>query len=256
MAFFTTHFFADTLGLCTRANVILPDRPQPGRKIPALYLLHGLSDDETIWMRRTAIERYVSQYYLAVIMPYGDRAFYTDLPNGSRYYTFISDELPRLMESYFPLSNERNDRFISGLSMGGYGAFKCAFANPDKYAAVAGMSSVCHLDWCSRDVTPLYKAIFPDGKPAEHDNIFTTSSKTAALPAADRPKVFQYCGVDDFLWKDNLDLRRHLTELGYDYTWEEGPGGHCWDNWDERIRHILKWLPLEENKVKTGAIGI
>ena len=78
----------------------------------------------------------------------------------------------------------------------------------------------------------------------------------AALPPAERPALFQYCGVDDFLWSDNLRFRDHLRALGLDPHWEEGPGGHSWGNWDERIRHVLAWLPLSENTTKTGSIGV
>ena len=74
----TIRFFADTLGKCTQCEVLLPDRPDPARPVPALYLLHGLSDDQSIWMRRTAIELYAGGLYLAVVMPNGDRSFYSD----------------------------------------------------------------------------------------------------------------------------------------------------------------------------------
>ena len=120
----TFRFFADTLGKCTQCEVLLPDRPDPARPVPALYLLHGLSDDQSIWMRRTAIELYAGGLYLAVVMPNGDRSFYSDLRDGSRYFAYATEELPRLMESYLPISRERAGRFVAGLSMGGWGAFK------------------------------------------------------------------------------------------------------------------------------------
>ena len=62
-------------------------------------------------MRRTAIELYAGGLYLAVVMPNGDRSFYSDLRDGSRYFAYLTEELPALMESYFPLSRERSGRF-------------------------------------------------------------------------------------------------------------------------------------------------
>lgn len=257
MAFLNTHFFADSLGMCTRCNVLLPDRPKAGKPIPALYLLHGLSDDETIWMRRTSLELFVNKYYLAVIMPCGDRSFYSDLPNGSRYFQYISDELPRLMEGYFPLRTDRAGRFIAGLSMGGFGTFKTAFARPDRYAAAAAMSAVCDIAWVERQRGPLFSAIYGDAPlRGSVNDLFEQAKRVAALPAAERPLLFQYCGVDDGLFADNVRLREHLRALGYAPHWVEGPGGHCWENWNTQIQNILAWLPLEENQIRTGAIGI
>ena len=51
-------------------------------------------------------------------------------------------------------------------------------------------------------------------------------------------------------------VRNRAAALGLAPHWEEGPGGHSWGNWDERIRHVLAWLPLSENTTKTGSIGV
>ena len=72
-----------------------------------LYLLHGLSDDDTIWLRRTSIERYVAQLGLAVVMPQVHRSFYTDEHYGGAYWTFLSEELPALVGSWFTVSQRR-----------------------------------------------------------------------------------------------------------------------------------------------------
>jgi len=253
----TLRFFADTLGKYTQCEVLLPDRPDPARPIPALYLLHGLSDDQTIWMRRTALELYAGGKYLAVVMPNGDRSFYSDLADGSRYFAYVTEELPRLAESYFPLARERAGRFIAGLSMGGWGALKSALAFPERYAAAAGLSSVCDLAWLRTFRPDLYAANFgADGTPLPPNDLFEAARRVAALPAAERPALFQYCGVEDDLFADNVRLRDHLRALGIGPHWEEGPGGHSWVNWDERIRHVLDWLPLSENTARTGSIGV
>ena len=139
MALIHCDFFSEVLHLSTSVVVILP-QPAPSQngttgcggshKHPTLYLLHGLSDDHTIWQRRTSIERYVSLLDLAVVMPAVHRSFYTDMAHGYRYWTFISEELPALARSFFPLSDAREDNFVAGLSMGGYGAFKLGLTHP------------------------------------------------------------------------------------------------------------------------------
>ena len=104
MALVTCDFFSDVLEVGCSMTVVLPqpteeqigvsEGPVPRTDFPVLYLLHGLSDDDTIWLRRTSIERYVAPLGLAVVMPQVHRSFYTDEAYGGRYWTFISEELP------------------------------------------------------------------------------------------------------------------------------------------------------------------
>src|SRR5215213_10189016 len=130
MAHLRCDFFSDALGLSTSMTVILPQPTQNQIGMagkagegppPVLYLLHGLSDDDTIWLRRTSIERYVAPLGLAVVMPQVHRSFYLDEAIGNRYWTFLSEELPSVVGSFFRVSQRREDTFVAGLSMGGYG---------------------------------------------------------------------------------------------------------------------------------------
>ena len=141
MALLQIGFFAETLGKQVHMNVLLPQRSGsralPGEipSYPTLYLLHGMSDDYTIWERRTSIERYAADKNLAVVMPDGDLSWYTDMKFGGRYFTFLSEELPAVCRDLFPqLSQKREDTFVAGLSMGGYGAFKLAMRCPEAFS--------------------------------------------------------------------------------------------------------------------------
>ena len=85
----TLHYYSHTLGMNTTVNILLPQENYGanygfnGSRFRTLYLLHGLSDDESIWLRRTSVERYAERYGLCVVMPRGDRSFYCDVPYGS-----------------------------------------------------------------------------------------------------------------------------------------------------------------------------
>lgn len=142
-------FFADTLGVNTSLVVLLP---QPAltqigvapvvreHGTPVLYLLHGLSDDSSIWTRLTSIERYAGELGVAVVMPQVERSFYCDMANGDAYWTFLSEELPAVVAANFKVSTAREDTFVAGLSMGGYGAFKWALRQPERFGAAASLS--------------------------------------------------------------------------------------------------------------------
>ena len=150
MALLHVNFFSDVLGMATSMDVILPEQTMgqigmegraSDKPYPTLYLLHGMSDDHTIWQRRTSIERYVSDMGIAVVMPTTHLGWYTDMAQGNRYWTFISEELPAKCRSFFKnMSDRREDTFAAGLSMGGYGAFKLGLRCPDRFAAVASLS--------------------------------------------------------------------------------------------------------------------
>ena len=146
MANIDLKFYSYYLGMESSAQVILPDeRPymvqdHGDKKYPVLYLLHGQFDDDTAYIRKSLIETYVQNKDLIVVMPNVHRSFYTNCKEGHEYYNFIEKELPVIIGNFFHASRKREDQFIAGLSMGGYGALKIALNAPEKYAACASMS--------------------------------------------------------------------------------------------------------------------
>ena len=149
MALLRCDFFSDVLALSVSMTVILPQQTaaqigmagveRPGDP-PVLYLLHGLSDDDTVWARRTSIERYAAPLGVAVVMPQVHRSFYTNEAHGLPYWTFLTEELPAVVADFFRISRRREDTFVAGLSMGGYGALKWALRQPERFAAAASLS--------------------------------------------------------------------------------------------------------------------
>jgi S-formylglutathione hydrolase FrmB len=253
MALIHCDFFSEVLGLSTTMCVILPDRSwQDARgdhKHPTLYLLHGLSDDHTIWQRRTSIERYVQGLDLAVVMPAVHRSFYTDMVQGYPYWTFVSQELPALARSFFPLSAARAENYVAGLSMGGYGALKMALSHPDRYAAAASLSGALDVAGGMRDKDPDWRAemkrVFGSARQlAGSDNdLFHLAERVAHADGA-KPLLYQWCGAEDELYGESVRFRAHAAGLGLPLTYEEGPGAHDWGCWDRQIQRVLDWLPL------------
>jgi len=263
VAFLDFHFFSETLGLTCAAHVILPQKTtlQIGmsggkrlEKYPTLYLLHGLSDDHTIWSRRTSIERYAADRNIAVVMPAVGRSFYQDMANGPKYWTFLCEELPAICQHYFPLSTAREDTFAAGLSMGGYGAFRLGLARPDKFAAVASLSGALDLARRLREAGKPFARIDrnewigicgPELKASADSNLWLLASKVASTPGGPRPALYLACGTEDELLADTRTFRDHLNAIGLPVTYHEGPGVHEWGYWDTQIQRVLAWLPLK-----------
>ena len=252
MAHLRCDFFSDTLGLSTSMTVLLPQptssqigmtgAADDGAPPPVLYLLHGLSDDDTIWTRRTSIERYVAGLGLAVVMPQVHRSFYLDGLHTGAYWTFVSDELPALVQRFFRVSGEREDTFVAGLSMGGYGAMLSALRTPERFAAAASLSGA--LDVVRRQADDPHGVVqhITDTSLAGTDaDLFALLGQ--ADPAA-TPPLFLRCGTEDALVEDNRASVTRAQERGLQVDAGFGPGGHDWGYWDRTIQEVLDWLPL------------
>jgi S-formylglutathione hydrolase FrmB len=262
MALIHCGFQSEVLGISTSISVILPEstHSQIGmdssikkEEYPTLYLLHGLSDDHTIWHRRTSIERYAASTGIAIVMPNAGRSFYTDMKHGYKYFTFINEELLEVSRHFFPLSNRREDTFAAGLSMGGYGAYKLALSSPEKFAAAASMSGaldiVSVINNNSLEIPEeLYNIFgnFDSVKDSENDLFYL--AKKVSSSTGPKPKLYQCCGTEDFLYKDNLGFKNFIEKTSLNHTYEEGSGTHEWGYWDNQIQKVLKWLPINENE--------
>lgn len=253
MAFFEMKYFSDTLKTAVCVNVILPEKSKNligmstecYKSYKTLYLLHGLSDDHTIWSRRTSIERYAAEYGIAVVMPSVGRSWYIDTAYGGAYFTFITEELPRVCQSFFVgMSARREDNFIAGLSMGGYGAVKALLSCPEKFGGCAALSGA--LDFV--DVAEIHfkdevKAILgTDIELAKTKHNVFHLAKTFDVSKYPITKIYFWCGTDDILIKANRDFHQLLNELEMPHIYEESEGDHSWKWWDLHIQDVLKYF--------------
>ncbi len=247
MAFMHCRMYSNELKKAVEVYVAYPTASGAPDKV--LYLLHGLSDDASIWSRRTSIERYADRRNIAVIMPDGGRGFYTDAVHGPRYWSYIAEELPEQMHGIFKLPKSRKDTFAAGLSMGGYGALKLGLRQPERFAAVGALSAVTDIRRRLRTADSVIRL-------AEMRLIFGGVSRLAAdgndlfalADAAVRsgkklPKIISFCGTEDKLLQDNRRFDAHLARLEYPgFHAYERPGAHTWDFWDAHITEVLDFF--------------
>ena len=255
MASIDCKFFSDTLGMSSSMRVLLPEPStrQIGRgasdathsgKYPVLFLLHGLSDDETIWTRFTALERYVAPLGLAVVMPNVHRSYYANMKHGYRYWDFVSEELLYKARSLFPLSAAREHNYVAGLSMGGYGALKLGLSKPEVFAAAASLSGSCDLNGLRARPEELALVFGNVRGIARSGGDLLELARSLARSSRPRPKLYQCCGTEDLLCESNRRFRDAIAPLGFEHRYEEGPGLHDWAYWDGAIQRVLAWLRL------------
>lgn len=246
------HWRSEVLDKHTEAQVLLPS---VGRgPFPVFYLLHGLSDDSTVWLRRSRIEWYVRDLPLIVVMPDGYRGFYTNNEQGPAYARHLGIELVDFIDRNFQTRPERAARAIGGLSMGGYGALRLGLGFADKFCSVnshSGALGRTNADFSheaeaagrhsgkSKEFLAELRRIF-GARPndTEHDIL---RHAERAHRAGNLPHLLLDCGTEDYLLEDNRDFHRQLTAAKIPHEYREHKGAHDWDYWDRHVQDALKW---------------
>jgi putative tributyrin esterase len=235
LAYCSLHFYGNAISKQSGLVVITPE----GREgpFPVLYLLHGLSDDQTGWARWTNLERYAGEHRLIIAMPDGHRSFYVNSPPpaGLAYEDHIVKDVVGFMDSTFQTIPHRRGRAVAGLSMGGYGAIMLAMRHPDIFAAAASHSGAvgfAHTPSTRADIEQITKTL-----PAGKYDCYRLARKLKGIRV--RPAIRLDCGVDDFLIESNRKFHAHLDKLGISHVYEEYPGQHNWEYWDRHIGQTL-----------------
>jgi S-formylglutathione hydrolase FrmB len=264
-------FFSEILRSESRVSLILPKlagsdtevRPGfgrtavfaylKGRKYQTLYLLHGGGGDCTDYIRSSQIDMFAEEHELAVVMPEVDYCYYADMKHGKEYYTYLTEEVPVVMESVFPLTRSRDHRFVAGVSMGSYGAYKWALSCPEFFAAAAGISGVCDFVELQRTVRPNHDpkannyinnafGSLEEMKNSGNDLVFLLT--TAASKGGYLPRLYSACGTEDFTYDYCKDYIGLAKKLGIDIHYDEGPGAHEWRFFNTYIERAINWMPL------------
>lgn len=276
MAFATMNFFSRSLNRTATFNIIIPtdklSRQKPLNNGPkkTLYLLHGILGNYMDWSLGTRIQALANARNLCVVMPSGDNRFYCDSAlSGDLYGQFISQELVGFTRDTFRLSARREDTYIGGLSMGGYGAIVNALRHPEVFSQVVALSSALIKDRILSSVDEAghdfftraqYQTMFGLKRIedfVDSDCDYDALARRCAQAGERRPRFYMACGTEDGLIAANRAYRDELLSLGYDVTWVETPGTHSWPFWDAQIERALSWLPLEEavEGVSSGNVG-
>ncbi|MBD5395761.1 MAG: acetylesterase [Lachnospiraceae bacterium] len=222
-------------------------------KAKTLYLLHGIGGDCNDYITYSNIIWLALNYNLAIIFPSGDVSFYLeDEEKEMDYSRFIGSELVSFTRAMFPLSQRKEDTFIGGLSMGGYGAVINGLRFSDVFSKIISMSGAFLTfdiaDTGSYPDDPLFSTRYRHslfGSPNELRNskkeprhcIEMLGSEGKAIP-----QLYLTCGKDDFLIKENRIFHEYLLSSDIKHTYIENEGMHNWDYWNRQLEPAIKWL--------------
>ena len=256
MAFFEVEFKSKALKRDVEFNVILPVEKFKG-PYPTLYLLHGLTDNRNGWLHNTRIRMWAEDIGLAVVMPSGDNSFYMDIlvKDGclGDYGEYVGNELVNVTREMFPLSDKREDTFIGGLSMGGFGACRNGLKYSETFSKAAILSGALHLyeyprEWVETKGNTIGEVrnfgILDETENSDRNPRWLIQ-QISEDPDRSFPAFYVACGLQDVLLEANRSIAAALKEAGAYVVYEESEGIHDWIFWDTYIQNVLKWLNVD-----------
>ena len=235
------------------APFYMQDNPCYKRKAKTLILLHGYSGDCTDWLYCAPSHDYCTKYNLNIVMPTGGLGFYLDkAATGHRYCTFIGKDLIEYLRDTFNIALTKEDTFIGGLSMGGFGALHTGLAFPDTFGGIIALSSalityeihnfkpdsdpvMANYEYYTDTFGPLDKV---RGSVNDPEYLFTKNVENGVK----NPPIYLACGSEDFLIAPNRRMRDFLTEQKADFTYVEEPGVHDWAFWVPHAYSGLEYM--------------
>ena len=244
MASITLSFHSEALERTVPLRALVPLEDAPRVPMPAMYLLHGLYGSEQDWFQYTRVMLWARAKGLAVFCPAGENGFYVNQADtGEAYMRYVGEELPAFTRRLFPRSSRREDTFIAGLSMGGYGALNAGLTYPETFGKVAALSAALR-PWKRMDKPqggcvqrPAYaRALF--GQDTEPWDTLTLARQCGARA----PELWLSCGAQDDLLEENIALVNGLRQAGIPAHFDQPPGAHNWDFWDREIQRVIDWL--------------
>ncbi len=245
-------------------NDNFPVTYKPGMKFQTIYMIHGGGDEATLPYRYTSIERYADANNVMLVTPSIPNSFGVNTNYGVDYQTFLSEELPVVIQSLFPSAPGRENNFIAGFAMGGNVALGTALMHPELYTAAVDVSGgigltvnteqfASELDGQFKTRFPLVNATFGSGKDlpgSKHDmRKFALDNIKKGVPL---PKFYLVCGSEE----GNIGKRVEndaitLKEMGYDvdFTCYEGYN-HFYPLWDMYFEKMMsEILPLKREPI-------
>ena len=233
-----------TKNLKGRGDICLFVPPLEGLKdIPLLILLHGVYGSAWEWSLKGGV--HIASWEMiqrkklqpmVIAMPsdglWGDGSGYVP-HNGLDFEKWIVEDVPKAVIESVEAVSGKSDLFISGLSMGGFGALRLGIKYSDKFRAVSAHSSITELEQMSLFVEEPLKDY------EQHDTQKESVLEMALSRKGHLPKLRFDCGTEDLLINHNRFLHDQLNKAQIAHEYKEFPGGHEWSYWQEHIKDSL-----------------
>ena len=231
----------------TRVEIYLPEGMKNTREgMRTLILLHGYTGSAENWVG----EELANKYNFAIVCPNGENGFWLNgLCTGHRYQDLLGEELITFLRATFGLAMKKEDTFIMGLSMGGFGALHTALAYPDTFGTAACLSSaliwynIAHMAPDFKDGIAnyeYYRECFGDLNALDTSlNNPEVQIRKLLKKGTPLPRLYLCCGSEDFLIEPNRKFIAFLKENKIEHSYFEGTGVHDMNYWQNAVHKLV-----------------
>ena len=211
--------------------------------VPLVILLHGVYGSAWAWSQKGGV--HITAWELmqkgelepmVIAMPsdglWGDGSGYVPHQDLD-FEQWIVADVPVAVRENIPMVSEQSPLFISGLSMGGFGALRLGLKYTEKFQGISAHSSITHLD---------QMALFVEENLAEHTQTDTDEHSVLGVlknPITTLPKIRFDCGTEDPLLAHNRTLHKAMEDQQIPHTYQEFSGGHEWPYWQKHVVESL-----------------
>ncbi len=264
MAVISLKFNSEILGFATTVRILIPTGwakesdyqkfYEEKEKLPVLWLLHGGSDNYADWHDCTTVQLLADDYQIAVVMPDAQNSSYSNMAYGPDWFDYITQELPEYIYRRFPISDERNKNFISGMSMGGFGTLKIALRYPERFLAACPIASAVQLTeqyvhhttderkWFGKEFEKIFGHFdHPEELIGSEEDCYWLLDQ-ALKENKHLPAFMMAQGTEDFTYEGNKKFYNYATSKGVPIKWVEAPGIHDWKSWNIYIPQVFAFI--------------
>ena len=261
MANLHLNFRSDMLMRSVYPRVFLPDYndwndvPPPYR---TLYFLHGYSGGALETATFTNFALYAAVHGIAIVMIDGDNSFYVDDEQRNACYSrYVGEEIVRVTRKLLPLSHRREDTFIAGISMGGYGALINGLRYSDTFSKIGMLSPALGMypeNGKMQPGSPLHRESMLAllGDPEHYHGSYRdyeAAMRKALEKPQDMPRLFLACGTEDLLvYQAGRDFAHRMQAEGAPMTYYEAQGGHDHVFWKHAMTPLCEFLTAKGGK--------
>ncbi|MCD7835016.1 MAG: esterase family protein [Lachnospiraceae bacterium] len=280
----TVRLESKILFMPTEVTVLLPEDPvETGEKLEVVWLLHGAGSDSKTMLGSADMEGMMRKHRMAFVLPSAlnsDFGNYEQFGTGYNFPAYFFEELMPFIYATFPISGVKEDNYLAGVSMGGFGTFSLGLQKPEKFSALGVMGaslreSAFLKDYIDLDSVGFRKVVLADrsafpteyGRPEEgmklkelnvitkyptiRDFLDSPDAMWERFPEVAKrgelPQIYVACGTEDLFYPGTVRLQKLVEEMGVTdrmvFKIAEGVG-HSGDFFDAEIEHFLDYYKI------------
>ncbi len=240
----TVNIYSTAMKKSSKCVVVVPGTANNTQRFPVVYLLHGYSGNYSNWINRVPeLGTLADTWQLIIVCPDGEYSswyFNSPLDSNYQYETYIATEVVHYIDKHFPTLPDKNNRAITGLSMGGHGGLFLGWRNPEIFSACGSMSGGVNLN-AARSKYDISKRIGDTIRYKNNWNDYSVYYMIEKAPRQPLAIIFD-CGTEDFFYDINAQLHKKMVQLKIQHDYIERPGAHNWEYWRNALPYQLQFF--------------